>query len=87
MAAPGMTFNTTISRHDNVVSSTPTASGANASPTLPPMPCSDSAMPLRVGNMRPSSGMAVGCHRLLPTPTSITQMSSIQYWVLKPISR
>ena len=87
MAAPGTTLSTTISRHDKVVSSAPTAKGANASPTLPPMPCNDSAKPLRLGNMLPNKGMAVGCHKLLPMPTSITQMSSIQYCELKPIMR
>ena len=75
MAAPGTTFNTTISRQDKVVSKAPTAKGANASPTLPPMPCKDNAKPLRCGNMRPSRGMAVGCHRLLPMPTKTTSAS------------
>ena len=37
--------------------------------------------------MRPSNGMAVGCHRLLPIPTSITHNNSIQYSVVKPINK
>ena len=87
MAAPGSTLMITISRQDKVVSKAPTAKGAKASPTLPPMPCSESAKPFRAGNMRPNKGIAVGCHRLLPMPTSITQTSSIQYAVEKPISK
>jgi len=52
--------------------------GAMASPRLPPMAWIDTTSPRRRGNLRASSGMAVGCQRLLPMPTSAAQTSSIQ---------
>ncbi len=49
ITTPGTRFTITMLRQDMTASSPPTASGASASPTLPPMPCTESTSPLRSG--------------------------------------
>ena len=43
-------------------------------------PWIDTTSPRRSGKRLARSGMAVGCHRLLPMPTRAAQPSRIQYW-------
>ena len=47
--SPGSTFITTTSRQVKIASAAPITIGAIASPTFPPMPCTESTRPLRSG--------------------------------------
>src|SRR3974377_950546 len=77
----------TTSRQLKIVSSAPDAHGAIAPPRFPTIPGRAAASPRLSGNRCASNGIAAGCQRLLPTPTSAEQTSSSQYVWVSPISK